>query len=79
MTRYRRIAERLRRPLEAAFLLVGVFLLAEAIWVNRGAQAYVLSAVLLISSLVSLILPPGRRPLHPPSESTVQWLRRRRR
>jgi hypothetical protein len=40
MTRNRRIAERLRRPLAAIAFLFGVYFLAEAIWLDRGGQAY---------------------------------------
>jgi hypothetical protein len=78
-SRYRHLAERLRRPLEAVFVLAGVFLLAEAIWVDRGAQAVIYAVALLVGSLVSAILPDRDRPLHPPSESTLQWAKRRRR
>jgi hypothetical protein len=79
MTRCRRLAERLRRPAGAALALLGVVVLAEAIWVGRGAQAYAISAAVIISSPVSLILPDRTRPLHPPGESTIQWAKRRRR
>lgn len=76
MSRYRRITQRLRLPLAAVTFLFGVFILAEAIWVERGAQAYAYAVVVLVGSVVSLLLPSGRR-LHPPSESTLQWARRK--
>ena len=78
MTRYRRINERLRRPLAAITFLLGAFLLVEAIWVERGGQAYFFAVAVLVSSVVSWLVPSGRR-LHPPSESTLQWARKRRR
>lgn len=77
MTRYRRLSERLRRPIAAIAFLLGFFLLAEAIWIERGGQAYVYAVSLLVGSIGSMLLPSGRR-LHPPSESTLQWARKRR-
>lgn len=77
MSSYRRLNERLRRPLAAVFFLLGVYALAEAIWVGRGGQAYIYAVTLLVGSVVSWLVPSGRR-LHPPSESTLQLLRRRR-
>jgi hypothetical protein len=38
MSRYRPISERLRRPLAGVFFLLGVFFLAEAIWLGREAR-----------------------------------------
>jgi hypothetical protein len=79
MSRYRRLTERLRRPLAAVAFLIGVFILAEAIWVERGGQAYAYAYAIavLVGSVVSMFAPSGRK-LHPPSESTLQWARRRR-
>jgi hypothetical protein len=77
LSRYRQISERLRRPLAAIAFLFGVFLLVEAIWLGRGGQAYVYAVSLLVGSIVSMLLPSGRK-LHPPSESTLQWARKRR-
>lgn len=77
MTRYLRIAERLRRPLAALAFGLGVLLLAEALRLDRGLRAYVLAVCLLAGSLVWWLVPFGRR-LHPPSESTLQWARHRR-
>jgi hypothetical protein len=78
MTRYRRISERLRRPLAAIAFLFGVFLLAEAIWLGRGGQAYIYPVSLLAGSVVWWLVPSGRK-LHSPSESTLQWARKQRR
>jgi len=77
MARYRRITERLRRPFAAIAFLLGIFLLAEAIWLGRGGQAYIYPVSLLVGSVVWWLVPSGRR-LHLPSESTLQWVRRRR-
>jgi hypothetical protein len=77
MSRYHRITERLRRPLAAVAFLIGVFLLAEAIWVERGGQAYAYAVAVLVGAVVSWLVPSGRK-LHPPSESTLRWARRRR-
>jgi hypothetical protein len=78
MARYRQITERLRRPLAAVGLLLGVGLLAEAIWLNRGTTAYMLVVPVIAGSMVSWLVPSGRR-VHPPSESTLQWARKQRR
>jgi hypothetical protein len=78
MTSYRRITERLRRPLAAIAFLLGVFLLAEAIWLGRGGQAYISAVSLLVGSVVWWLVPSGGK-LHPPSESTLQWARKQRR
>ncbi|HXP36786.1 MAG TPA: hypothetical protein VN817_03380 [Solirubrobacteraceae bacterium] len=77
MTRYRRITERLRRPLAAIGFLLGVWLLVEAIWLDRGDGAYLTVASLVAGSLVAWLVPWGGR-AHPPSESTLQWARRQR-
>jgi hypothetical protein len=77
MSRYRRIAERLRRSLATVLFLIGAFVLAEAIWLGRGGQAYTYASAVLVGSVFSILVPSGRR-THPPSESTLQWLRRRR-
>jgi hypothetical protein len=78
MTRYRQIAERLRRRLAAIGFLLGLGLLAEAIWLDRGAGAYLPVASVIAGSVVAWLVPWGRR-AHPPSESTLQWARRQRR
>jgi hypothetical protein len=78
MTRYRRITERLRRPLAAIGFLLGVCLLVEAIWLDRGDGAYLPIASVIAGSLVAWLVPWGR-PAHPASESTLQWARGQRR
>jgi hypothetical protein len=78
MQRYNRLAERLRRPLAAVAFLLGVFFLAEAIWLGRGGQAYMSAAGLILGSIVWWLVPSGLRK-HPSSESTLQWARKRRR
>jgi hypothetical protein len=78
MARYRQITERLRRPLAAVGLLLGVGLLAEAIWLDSGTTAYMLVVPVIAGSVVSWLVPSGRR-VHPPSESTLQWARKQRR
>jgi hypothetical protein len=61
MTSYRCISERLRRPLAAVAFLIGVFILAEAIWVERGLTAYMYAVSLLVGSVVSWLVPSGTR------------------
>lgn len=78
MTRYRRISERLRRPFAAVAFMLGLCLLAEAIWVGRGAGAYLVAVPVIAGSVVSWLVPSGRR-AHSPSESTLQWARKQRR
>jgi hypothetical protein len=77
MARSRRITERLRRPLAAIGFLLGLGLLAEAILLDRGAGAYVPLVPVIGGSVVSWVVPSGRR-AHPPSESTLQWARKQR-
>jgi hypothetical protein len=77
MSSYRRAVERLRRPLAVLTFLLGVFLLVETICLDRGAPAYMAAVPVMVGSVVSWLVPSGRR-VHPPSESTLQWARRRR-
>jgi hypothetical protein len=77
VSRYRRIAERLRRPLAAVFFLFGLYALLEAICLGRGGQADMSAGTVLAASVVVWLVPFARR-THPPSESTLQWARRRR-
>jgi hypothetical protein len=78
LTRYRRTVERARRPLAAACFLLGLALLAQAIWFDRSATAYMTAVPILGGAVVSWLVPSGRR-AHPPSESTLQWARKQRR
>jgi hypothetical protein len=78
MARYRRISERLRCPLAAVAFIVGVALLTEALWLGRGGAAYLTRVTVLVGSVVSWLMPFGRR-VHPPSESTLQWACKQRR
>jgi hypothetical protein len=77
MVRYRQITERLRRPLAALGFLLGIGLLAEAIWLDRGAGAFLPVVSVIGGSVLTWLVPSGRR-VHPPSESTLQWARRQR-
>jgi hypothetical protein len=77
MARYRRISERLRRPLAALGFLLGIGLFAEAIWLDRGASAFVPVVSVIAGSVITWLVPSGR-PVHPPSESTLQWARKQR-
>jgi hypothetical protein len=58
MTRYRHITEHLRRPLAAIAFLLGVFLLAEAIWVGRGGQAFTYAVAVLQGQSCPCSCPP---------------------
>jgi hypothetical protein len=78
MTRYRRIAEHLRRPVAAIGFLIGLGLLAEALWLGRGGHAYLLVLLVVGGSVVNWLVPSGRR-VHSPSESTLRWAHRQRR
>jgi hypothetical protein len=78
MSRYRRIAEPLRRPLAAVTFLSGVYMIVEAICLDRGVDAYMIAVPVIGGSVVSWWVPSGRR-AHPPSESTLQWARKHRR
>lgn len=77
MKRYRQAMERIRRPVAAICFLLGIALLTEAIWLDRGAAAYLATVPVLVGALVSWLVPFGRRN-HPPSESTLQWARKQR-
>jgi hypothetical protein len=74
---YYRVVERLRRPLAAIGFLLGIGLLGEAIWLDRGAGAYLPVVSMIGGSVVLWLVPSGRR-VHPPSESTLQWARKQR-
>jgi hypothetical protein len=78
MARYRRITERLRRPFAVVAFIFGIFLLVEAVWLDRGAGAYTFVVTVIAGSVVSWLVPSGRQ-VHPPSESTLQWARKQRR
>jgi hypothetical protein len=77
MTPYKRIRERVRRPVAAVCFLLGTALLAEAIWLERGVMAYMVIVPILVGSCVAWLVPSGGS--HPPSESTLQWARKQRR
>jgi hypothetical protein len=46
--------------------------------INGTLAAVVFALVYLVAAVVEWLLAPLARPLHPPQESTLQWLRSRR-
>jgi hypothetical protein len=66
-----------RRARAGVWLCFAVAIALVAV-INGTLEAVVFALVYLVAAAAEWLLAPLARPLHPPQESTLQWLRSRR-